>query len=465
MRRCRQTAARLRHAWRWWCIAIVLGLGAGCASAAPFLVGTSAHFESGKTEVEGFLVRSAQLGTNTFRTDLHWGSIEQTKGRLAFPAALAPLERAILATAAAGGAPLLILDYGNPFYDGGSFPLSDEAQAAFVRYVEFVVRRYQGKVRHYEVWNEWNIGLATGHPVPYTYPGSARDYARLLKKVYRAIKGIDPDAVVIAGAVANRDATWLQEMTAAADHHYDGISVHPYNYSARGASRSPEEAIAWVRQLRPNLPAAADGQPPLLFLTEMGWPNDAGQHGTDTETTAAWLARLYFLAKASGDIGGVWWYDYQDDGTEPLDPEHNFGLVTRRGAPKPAFFAMADVARLLVPVGPASSITLPQGLQAVRIGRQDGASVTLALWSTRDGGEGNGIILEAGGASRALRIAPVRASDGAPATLLRVGQGVPDQTVLLGTRPVLISGDLRQMTVRAAATPTLGAWLRRLLSW
>ena len=76
-------------------LGLTVGMCGWCAPSAqavPFLVGASTHFETGKTDVATFLALCAHLGTNTFRTDIPWQSIEQVKGRLALPASLMPLE-------------------------------------------------------------------------------------------------------------------------------------------------------------------------------------------------------------------------------------------------------------------------------------------------------------------------------------------------------------------------------------
>jgi hypothetical protein len=48
--------------------------------------------------------------------------------------------------ASTGIEPLLILDYGNKFYDDGDKPRTEEGLEAFARYAEFVVRNFKGVV-------------------------------------------------------------------------------------------------------------------------------------------------------------------------------------------------------------------------------------------------------------------------------------------------------------------------------
>ena len=67
----------------------------------------------------------------------------------------------------------------------------------FVNYAVAVVERYRGRVSHYQIWNEPNIYPEWGNqaidPVA---------YADLLCRSYQALKEVDPEIVVISGAIA-----------------------------------------------------------------------------------------------------------------------------------------------------------------------------------------------------------------------------------------------------------------------
>jgi hypothetical protein len=418
-------------------ILLIILLFASQALAEGFLVGTCVHFEPQKTDPDQFGAESRKLGINSFRVEIPWWDIEKVKGQLDFPSSLAGVDRAINDSVKSGGHPLLILDYGNQFYDEGSFPLSDIAQAAFVRYAEFLAIRYKHKVQHYELWNEWNIGLSTGHPIPYTYRGSGKDYSRLLKKVYKAIKAIDPGAIVIAGAVANRDVVWINEMVKNADAQYDGISVHPYNYSNGQESRTPEEAVQWLNMLHKLLPSSSG-----IFVTEMGWPTYFGPHTTGKDTTGDYLARFYLLSREKPFIKGIWWYDFQDDGNNPVDSEQNFGIVSRGYLPKPAFFAMRDIADPVSQASSANQVELGKNLRAVRLVGKNGQAV-LAVWSLQQTGSQT-IVLNSRAGHSELRLLQIGANS--PVKTIMLGKDLPPVRLSVTGRPWLISGDLDSMS-------------------
>jgi beta-glucosidase/6-phospho-beta-glucosidase/beta-galactosidase len=77
--------------------------------------------------------------------------------------------------------PLIIFNYANKHYDGGVAPHTEEGRQAFARYCRELMSRYGTICRHWEVWNEPNIGFWKPKPNP-------ADYTELLKTVYQTVK-------------------------------------------------------------------------------------------------------------------------------------------------------------------------------------------------------------------------------------------------------------------------------------
>jgi hypothetical protein len=407
------------------------------STAVPnrLLIGSSAHYYEGKTDAARFGPLSQQAGMNTFRTDVQWWDIEISKGELRVPAYLANLEQAVNDAIARGDRPLLVLDYGNDFYDNRGFPISDAAQAGFVRFAEFVAKYFKGRVSQYEVWNEWNIGTGT----PNGDPGSAADYARLLKKVYTVVKAVDPSIQVIAGATSQIPSDWITTMIGQAEGQYDGISVHPYNYSNGPVGRTPEAAMQSVNALNQLITQAAGKQVPL-YLTEMGWPTHTGWNGADKDTAANFTARMNLLLNQMPNVKGIWWYDFQDDGTNTAEPEQNFGLMTTTYAPKPAYFAVRDTARLVTTATSVTKLNLCASLYAFRYGLPDGRA-TLAVWSSK----GDVVNLNFASATP-LEFLDVGSNVAASQVSAVAGSPYP---VPAAERPKLITGNLSAATISA----------------
>ncbi|MCX7827536.1 MAG: beta-galactosidase, partial [Verrucomicrobiae bacterium] len=109
---------------------------------------------------------------------------------------------------------LLQTNYGNPIYPGGGsrhlaggFPTSEEALAAWDKWVEAMATRYKGKVRDWEMWNEPNLNKA--HTAEITADFNIRT-AEIIKRVI-------PDARIAGGVLFSPDVKyaerWLKRVT------------------------------------------------------------------------------------------------------------------------------------------------------------------------------------------------------------------------------------------------------------
>jgi hypothetical protein len=301
-----------------------------------------------------------QKGIFAVNTTTDW-----TSGTLLYPDSMVQVAHTV------GQSPLIVLGFGNKFYDGGGFPVSDVAQAAFVNYVAFIANRYKGAVKYYELWNEWNVGGGTWPPVH----GDASTYARLLKKVYAALKAVDPTIVVIAGAASGQDLLWPQKMLAAGGSTaMDGYSVHPYNLPDL-----PEQALEYLQNLETTLKAAAGGREIPIYVTELGWATGSDSAALPPSTQADYLARLYLAAPMYGFLKAVWWYDMTDDGIDLANVHQNLGLYSHGFGQKPAGCAMSDVSRL---IGTNRPVSLSRDSRGVWLAKYtDGINYVFAAWT------------------------------------------------------------------------------------
>ena len=308
------------------------------SAQADFVLGVATHLTRTPRPVDQSLDAIAQAGIMSLRDDADWSRVEQQRGVLKIPA---QWDEVIDGALKRGIQPLLILDYGNKFYDGGGKPKSEETIAPYIRYVEFLVRHYKGRVKRYEVWNEWDIGPGNASAA------SADTYLRLVQRVYSAVKQIDPEAEVIVGAITPvgiREGFLARLVDQGVLEHADAISLHPYIHCDR--ARQPEDWARWMRKVGEDLRQRA-GRPVPVYLTEMAWPAHDGPCGVSEEVQAEHLTRMFLLAKSMPFIKGVWWYDLQNDGPDPRNREHNFGLLDHELRPKPAYLALQRISSLI----------------------------------------------------------------------------------------------------------------------
>ena len=98
-----------------------------------------------------------KLGIRSIRLQGGWAKCEKEKGKYDFAWLDEPVDFAL----AHGLNPVLETDYGNPIYNGGGtpdlaggFPISDEALAAWDRWVDALSKHFRGRVRDWAMWNE-----------------------------------------------------------------------------------------------------------------------------------------------------------------------------------------------------------------------------------------------------------------------------------------------------------------------
>lgn len=332
----------------------------------PFVLGVATHLTRQPRPIDQSLDALAAAGIMSLRDDAGWGRVEQQRGVLKIPA---QWDEVIDGAVKRGIEPLLILDYGNNFYDGGGKPSSAEGIAAFVRYAQFLAQHFKGRVKRYEVWNEWDHGPGNASPA------SADAYLRLVKAVHAAIKQIDPEAEIIAGAITSggiREGFLTRLVEQGVLDHSDAISLHPYS------AHSPEDWARWMKQVGDDLERSA-GRPVRVYLTEMAWPAHQGAYGISEQAQAENLVKMFLLAKTLPFIKGIWWYDLQNDGPDPKNREHNFGLLDHELRPKPAYLALQQFSGLIREGEYVNSLADGPALRVLHL-RKSGQD-TLALWS------------------------------------------------------------------------------------
>jgi hypothetical protein len=392
----------------------------------PFLLGVCTHFSGGKGQLNQDLKLIQDAGFNSVREDLPWKEIERQKGTLSMPPAFDTIIDRIIG---AGLKPLVILDYGNPFYDNGDKPTSDEAITAYGRYAEFVAHHFKGRVNMLEVWNEW--GGTTGA----THHGTPESYVKLLIPTYARIKAVDPTITVLGGAVSSQDlhGGWLKGMlNAGGISHVDGISIHTYTYYQEDPSkRTPDAWKAFVLETESDIRSITGKAGYPLYITEMGWPNDSGPKGTDPEMTADYFAQILLMGRTLPFLKGIWKYDFRDDGPNKQDSEHNFGLITFNSQPKPGLAAIKGISSVVKTASFEESKDLDPSMAGVKFKTADGRT-GVAIWSRKASSDTTEVKVEKLGLD--VKKAEVRS--------IRSNSAASEQTS-------------RESTVKVASTPKL----------
>lgn len=420
-----------------FCLILLFSL---CGAREPeFYVGVCTHFAQNKGTPAQNLDMIAQAEIAAIRDEVAWSGVERVKGKLVIPDSFG---RYLDEAAKRGIRPLVILDYGNRFYDGGNYPSSDEAIEGFTRYCEAIVRYAGDRAKLYQVWNEWDGGCGMRK----FGRGTPEKYVKLLKHVYPRLKKIAPDAMIVSNSVCTGEKFLEETFRLGVLDYCDAIGFHTYNFH-RNYAKPADAWLERMQNLRKLIHNYNGGRDKPVFITEMGWPNQLSSAGSTEEESAILLARLYLYARTLPFLKGIWWYDFQDDGWNAGNSENNFGLVRADLTAKLPYYAMKTIAGRLSRAEFLES-EMRDGVQLLRF--RDGDEQFLAAISHRQGVDLQLIFENNGDCSEPLVLervgsAPVTRPWGFRDWTAGQREAVANRlSVTLGEMPLLISGRVKE---------------------
>jgi hypothetical protein len=246
----------------------------------------------------------------------------------------------------------------------GPFAPPDDLNA-YGDFVETVVRRYQGRIHYYQIWNEPNIYPEWGEQ-----PVDAAEYVELLKVGYTRAKAVDPDVVIIAGALAATieldryphgltDVLFLQQMyDAGAASYFDVLAMQGYGlWSGPYDRRRQPRVLNFSRPLyvRDVMVRNGDAHKPI-WLSEVAWnalPPDSllpPAYGRVTEAQQARYAVLAYHRLGSEwpwlGVANYWFLKQADERERDESPQYYFRLLEPDFTPLPVYHALGDAAHL-----------------------------------------------------------------------------------------------------------------------
>ena len=289
------------------------------------------------------------LGVSIVRVDLPWEQVEPVPNQFEWQ----KLDRLVEA-ARAGKIEVLftlrsISSWGTAvkadpkdLYHHASRPKS---MSDWERFVQRLAERYKGQGVHYEIENEVNSNF---------WSGSLADYLELLPASYRVIKAEDPEAKVLASAMAcgvilnpktplerqrlsSQHDDWLESILATKA--FDVINVHDYYFPDGPAVNGwtfqsyLEHIIAFAQG------AGVDDRP--IWITEMGYisrpvPTGGRTDNASPEKQAAWLTAAFHEAAARGVEHAFWLFLRDAPNTGYFG---SMGLLGAGNVPRPAWQA------------------------------------------------------------------------------------------------------------------------------
>jgi hypothetical protein len=307
---------------------------------SPFGIGT--HF--GQSWSPELIPLLDKLGVKNIRDEIYWNTVEMTKGQYEFQA---KYETFMQQLKQKGIKPFIIFSYTNPHYDQGSTPYSPEGRTGYANYGIALLEQYGDQMSWVEVYNEFNhkgpgnIGNGPANSLP-------EYYYELLKKTYETVKAHDPEVVVVGPASSGYAFPWMEQLFSMGGLDYmDAVSIHPYRFPM-----APESGVEELTQMRELIKTYNNNVEKPIWMSEMGWPTLKDSSGIDEKIQAAFIVRSIALALANG-VEKYFWYNFMNDGVDPLNKEHNFGIIRNpadqlgKNTPKPAYVSYAAMTRAL----------------------------------------------------------------------------------------------------------------------
>lgn len=242
---------------------------------------------------------------------------------------------------------------------------------AFGTFLTALATRYLGKVHAYEVWNEQNFSREWGGGKI-----NAGQYVELLAIAHAALKAVDPNVVVIAGAltptgyndvtIAVDDVLYLQQMYAYKDGllksvcdaigaHAGGFNNPPDDGPTKKSVPSttfkghPSFYFRRIEGLREIMVLSGDSEKGM-WITEFGWStlNKARgyEYGADNSEAdqAKYLVRAFQIGREVGWISAMFVWNLNFQMIVPdTDEKWPFGIVKKDGSPRPAYTALKQL--------------------------------------------------------------------------------------------------------------------------
>ena len=272
---------------------------------------------NGTVFVDRELPLAAELGARTLRIELPWALVESRRGRLDWARFdyIVRAARRLKVTLQ----PVIVYTPAWAGKDANSPP----SAAAFSKFAGTLARRYRGRIRYSELWNEPDLSRY--------WAGTVQQYVqRVLKPGYRAIKHADPHARVLLGGPSRADADWFENVYRyGGGRSFDIAAYHVYS----GAAEVLNGASVMFTVLKRHHQTAKP-----IWLGEYG-TTEAGPESPQQEgMIRAVLTQAAPLAMAQ-------WYTLRDTQATTCCPPNviesdPWGLVTRKYERKSSFALM-----------------------------------------------------------------------------------------------------------------------------
>ena len=287
-------------------------------------------------------------GVKWARIQTGWNKTEKKKGAYDF----AWIDKIVDGLLGVGIQPWLSVSYGNALYTPNEnhkegyitdvpFHYGETAIQGWKNYVSALARHFKGRVTHWEVWNEPNVGFWGREPNP-------AEYVELVKITSEQIRKHVPDAKIIGGAISggancNEFIRGLVENKIA--DYIDIFTYHPYGLLPEA---DIDQRLKYMKHI-----FAETGKKIEFWQGECGRPSASVVKGRGYKLTtvnqAVYLTRRILTDLRIGfDMTSYFLVaDLNNYGGNAVGSFHHQGIIESINyTAKPAFYALQSMAYL-----------------------------------------------------------------------------------------------------------------------
>lgn len=311
------------------------------------------HMDMTFSDDQGVNERSVTLAKTVYakysRNSFLWHKVEPEKGKRDW----SRFDQIVNMLQKAGIEPIMCV-YGSPTWISGATGNEDQYwlhvptdkgrfEAWLAQYKDFMreaARRYKGKVRKWELWNEENIGDA------WRPSANVELYAKWYAAIHDVIRDEDKDAEIALGGLGN--LTFVGEGSMPGyqflEKLYDLgvkpeiVAIHPYTKVAPDQFKQWDNNFDDISLIHRIMESRGQGDRPL-WITEWGWSSaEVGEQRQAMflkKSLEMLLTRFRYVSLA------IYFLDWD------RPPQYYFGLFTTEFISKPAAFVFAEQAKAL----------------------------------------------------------------------------------------------------------------------
>ncbi len=236
--------------------------------------------------------------------------------------------------------------------------------SAWREYVRTMMTRYRGVIRYWEVWNEPDLKGFNRM--------SLEEYVALQKAAFEEAVEAAPEAIVMTGGFATmsphpgkKSPTFHRDYLKQAAGYFKIHAYHEHSSFQRYANSVDNLFLPMRAETGTSVPWYANE----TAVTSM--------NGSEKNQAIELFKKLLF-AWARGAIGYNW-YDLRNDGSDPAESEHNFGMITNDFYPKPVYVVYNTLAANFLKAGFVRQLEAPPGCWLFQFA--DAGDILIPAWN------------------------------------------------------------------------------------